>query len=552
MFDEPIWGLDFGSTAVRVVRLARRGLGFEIVAVDRIDTYRDPTASTAEEMDAALRKALSIFAVNHRIGARDRVGVALPGLGFETALIDLPPVARGRVDNLVEYEVRARAGAAASEVAFAYRELPSMSVNERRVLVASGSIGILGGYLDILRSAGISPDRVTLAPLAFTDALRADGVETHDTMAARIGVGVTDIVVGLRGGPIVRTEPEGTLWMRRALQDRLGLGAQEAEAERRAIENGSPDPRVRSVVTDFARRIADRFESVRDLARARNPNFSPTRLLIAGEGGRIDAVVTELQNRLKLPVEVHRKWNRVAIAKPLFAHALAVEIPTLAVAVGAALDAAGASSTALSFVPVNRRRESARALPLVAACSLALASGVFAGERIVSQAEQSIEESANVVAESQFLLGARMDLERLRLQETNRRSEAERILTLPAEWSAWDRALTQGLETLAGDTAVLSARWVRRDSGIELQAIIAVPRLADEARNHPAQAASFQDSVELPLIKAGFTRVRLQRHRAVEVATVVPQEAAGVPRFEWFEFSALAPTASEPTGEGER
>jgi hypothetical protein len=47
MLDEPIWGLDLGSTAVRVVRLARRGGGFEIAAVDRIDTYRDPAACSA-------------------------------------------------------------------------------------------------------------------------------------------------------------------------------------------------------------------------------------------------------------------------------------------------------------------------------------------------------------------------------------------------------------------------------------------------------------------------------------------------------------------------
>src|SRR5262245_24972555 len=110
MFRETIWGVDVGSTAVRVVGLARTPGGLEIHLAEKLDTYRDPKASPVEEMSAALRKALSIFRVNHRVGLRDRVGVAIPGLGFETQLIDLPPITTKKIDEIVAYEIKSRYG----------------------------------------------------------------------------------------------------------------------------------------------------------------------------------------------------------------------------------------------------------------------------------------------------------------------------------------------------------------------------------------------------------------------------------------------------------
>lgn len=477
MFDEAIWGLDIGSTAVRVVRLARRGAGFEVTGVDRIDTYRDPASSSVEEMDAALRKALSIFTVNHRIGARDRVGVAIPGLGFQTLLLDLPPVASKRLADLVDYEVRSRVGDAAARIVHAYRELPSPSVNERLVIVAVGSADDVGGYLDALETAGIAPDRVTLAPHAFVDALRFDGLEVRDTISVRAGVGATDVVAGLREGPLAVTEAEGTLWIARALRERMGLGAKEAEGERRAIESGESNARSEPVAAKYVERLAERIQRAIQLGRARSPGFQPSRILLVGEGSRIRGVSDALVDRLGLPVEVHSKWNRIAIGKHLFGRALVAEIPAFIVALGAALDAAGASSVPLSLIPRNRARETARSAPWLLAASAALAVGCFAADRLAASASRAVENAQHAVAGIQTSLAASRTRAEAADRDRARIAAAELAERWPRSRDAWARVCGGLLESIDPEAVILHAS-VERGEREDLEATVAfaVPR----------------------------------------------------------------------------
>ncbi len=560
MFDEPIWGIDLGSTSVRVVRLARRGASFEIVDVDRIDTYRDPALTSPEELDAALRKALAIFAVNHRIGARDRVGIAIPGLGFETLVLDLPPVADRRLGDLVDYEVRARAGAAASDMIHAFRELPGPSVNERRVLVAMGAAGVVGGYLDAFASAGISADRVVLAPLAFANALQADGLEVRDAVAVRVGVGATDLVVGLREGPLTRTEPEGTLWIARTLRERLGLGVKEAEGERRAIETRQGDPRSQGVAADFAERLVTKIASAIEAGRLRSSAFVPQRILIAGEGARIKGLTETISKKLAIPVEVHAKWNRVAIGKHLFGHALATEVPALTIALGAAIDAAGASESGLSIVPRNRVRETARALPLVGVAVAALVAGTFAGDRFATHAERTIDAAREFTDDAWSQATIREQLVALREQEDGRAASDGRALDLIDDWLVWERATGRLLESLDPDAVVRSARFDRVGPGALRATVTALfPRTGSAGASgdppRTAAARDFESVVSGPLRTGLFPAPRRLEHRLVAApradAPAVSDDGSHAALFDLFRFEVtLAHDTDEPGGSG--
>lgn len=541
MLDEPVWGIDLGATCVRVVRIARRVRGFEITAVDRIDTYLDPNTSSADALDAGLRKALSIFRVNHRVGERDRIGVAIPGLGFETALFDLPPVDAARTKELVQYEMERRLGSRLAESTWDFAPVPGPSSHERRVLVVFGPTGLVGGYLDAFAATDLHPDRLLLSPFALVEALRTDGCEPREALCVRAGVGLTDLVFGPREGPEIRTEPEGTLWVAQALRERFGLGEKEADGERRAMERGEVNPQFASVASEYAARLIGRIESALAFVRARHASYAPHRVIVAGEGAAIPGVTEALRERFPVPVQVHTTWNRFALAKPLFGKSLAHELSTFSVALGAAIDAATRPASVVSLVTPPKHRALARRMPLVVASTALLGLGVVSADRIVAAASLEATEAHHLVGEIRSQLQAREDLSAGREEWRQREQRAERAWRLRAEWDAWDRALSQVLEALDPSSVILRSRFEQKGDALVGRIDVALPRASDA--NGTRTPRDFEAVVGSRLRAAGFAEPRLVQTRAIDVLALNAPASAN-PTHELFAFELAIPVAA--------
>jgi Tfp pilus assembly PilM family ATPase len=504
LFRESIWGIDLGATSLRVVRLGRRGPNFEITAVDRIDIYRDPQRSTPEDLDAALRKALSIFVIHHKVRKNDRVGVAIPGIGFETFILDLPPVSKKRIPELVDYEVRTRLGAAGSEALYGYCEVPGPSINEKRVLATAGSGGIVGAYLDALQLFQIPCDRLTVAPLAVLDALRFDGLDVRDAVIVRIGIGTTDMILGLRDGPLVRSDAEGTRWISRSLEERMGLSEREADHERRQLEQAMPDSRFLQIGEEYARRIVVKIQAAIEFARGRSTSFSPRRILVTGAGCRIPRLVDIVARTLDMPVEIHSMWNRVAIHKQLLGHALVAEVPTFSAALGAALDAAGSSNGTVSLVEPDTTRELARSIPAVFLSIGALWLGVATADLIVDQTSAMAREAEKLALQARAAVSASEALLQQAAAANERHDHAEKSWRLPAEWNAWEQALAWTLELLPSTARVQSADYKSTEESVRLvvELLVVDPPVAPDAL--PLPKTAWRDSLLAPFRAAGL------------------------------------------------
>ncbi|MFN0207272.1 MAG: pilus assembly protein PilM [Planctomycetota bacterium] len=548
MFNDAVWGIDLGSTSVRVVRLGKRGANYEINLVDRIDTYRDPMRSTAEDLDAALRKALSIFVVNHKIKKSDRVGVAIPGVGFETFLLDLPPVTKKRIPELVDYEVRTRLGAAGPESIHGYCEIPGPSINETRVLAAAGSGGIVGAYLDALSGVSIVPDRITISPLAVLDALRFDGFEVRDAVVVRIGVGTCDIVLGLRDGPLTKTDPDGTMWIARTLEERFGLGEKEANSERHDLESSRADARFRNVGVEFADRLAQKITNAIEFGRARNTAFSPRRILITGAGVNIPGLADRVSLTLKLPVEIHNKWNRVAIHKQLFGHSLVAEVPSFSSALGAALDAGGSSHATVSLCRTNLAREIQRKTPAIVFSIAALWAGAAGSEWILHHAKVTNTESEKVINEVAERLESSKEI--VKLKESARQREDRALLAwrIPAEWNAWEQSLTSVLESLDERATIEAADWNHTEKAVVLILQFTLPMSEDGA-----PPPNFDTNVRSRFRASGLPEPSLLEESAIfaPASDGTPRRQTGARMKVKFEFD-ISVNDTKPFGNGGR
>lgn len=534
MFENAVWGVDIGSASLRVVRLVRRGRKFEITTVDRIETYRDPKEATVEELDAVLRKAISIFLVNHRVRANERLCIAIPGLAFESVLLDLPPVQSRRVPELVDYEIKTRF-AALGDVVTGFTILPGTSANERRVLAGAGPAAILGGYLDALGAYGLEPDRIVLAPHAFVDALRIDGIDPRDSIAVRAGMSLTDLVANTREGPIAHTEPEGTLWMARALRERHGLGVKEADGERRALESGEGPHRFEALALEYADRLVSSVESILAKAQNQHPGWSPHRIVLAGEGARVKGVEERLRRCLGVPVTSHVQWHRIALRKHLFGKSLVGELPSFGVALGAAASALSRDCISFSLIPANARREIERSVPLLGAAVLAFAAGLGVSDLCLRAAEKANAASASIVADARARLARRRELRELAEVTVRRQASINRAWRLAAEWKGWERATAELLNLLGPEALVLECQWRRSDDGRRaiVTPVVGVPRSVI----HDGRSDPYVESVVERAKVAGFPAPRLLASRSVAtLSTSAPESSAPSADLYWLEF----------------
>ncbi|MBI3819655.1 MAG: pilus assembly protein PilM [Planctomycetes bacterium] len=535
LLDESIWGIDLGVTCMRVVRLTRRGNGYEVAEIDRIDYYINPAKARPDEFDAAMRKALSLFVANHKIPSRDRVGVSIPGVGFEALRLQMPAVSAERTRELIDYEIRRRTSHAGHEVIYGIQAVPSPGLEERRFVAVVGPAGIAGAYIDAIETVGIPIDAMAPAPIAILHAIRADGSDAREISLVRAGTGTTDVIVASRDALFFRSDPAGTASISEALSREFGIGEKESNEERREMECARGNPRFLALTEAYADETGARVAAALEFARQLDIKISPAHILLTGEGARIPALAEVLRRRTGIPIELHTKWNRVSIRKQLIGHAITTEFPAFAPAIGAALLAAGGETPALSLVSPRQGREFLRWIPTVAAACLVLGASMFATDRALAwslrKAEGallSIEDIANVVKENRLeqIAGA-SDRERATLET--------RAWRLPDEWLRWERIVTYLPQAVGAEACILKyTNTVMPDASIETILEFTVPRAMREDGTVESQPRSFESDVAVLFRAWELPEPVLLDRRAV--ATPVSDAAAADARFDWFKI----------------
>ena len=159
-----VWGLDIGKSALKGVKLQPTKEGLEILAVEYI---RYAIADDEDERDEQVADALRQFVATHKV-SKDRVVVGLAGLHAFSRFINLPPVEKSKVDDLVRLEATQQIPFPINEVNWDFTRLPQEDpMDEIEVGIFATRTELVDGFLNDLHEPGIQPAIVTIAPLAI-------------------------------------------------------------------------------------------------------------------------------------------------------------------------------------------------------------------------------------------------------------------------------------------------------------------------------------------------------------------------------------------------
>jgi len=387
-------GVDVGSTAVRVAEVAAG----EIPVIVRAAQVPLPSGAVEagevrqpEVVAEALRELWSKAGVKSK-----QVHLGVGNQRVVVRELALPWLPEKELRDTLGFQVQEFIPMASDEAVLDFDPLGEMDQGGRRmvrILLVAAHKPMVNALVEAALAAKLDPQGIDLTPFAVIRAVGAgdDGLDldsSGDEAIVDIGAQVTSICVHDRGvSRFVRMLPSGGRDITLALASGLGVDDEMAERLKRgerfggiadavpAVEapaDGAPavqlpppadalpvdtlptdtlpvgaprgvpgvlaDPaEVRDLALARAGSFVDEVRSSLEFYTAQTPNAQIGRVLVVGGGSRLDGLLELLQERLPVPVDRGRLFERAKSEIELSAEASAEAEAVLAVAVGLAI-----------------------------------------------------------------------------------------------------------------------------------------------------------------------------------------------------------------------
>ena len=348
-------GVDVGSTAVRVAEVA---VGDIPVVVRAAQVPLPPGVVESGEIRQPEAVAEALREVWAKSGVKSKQ-VQL-GVGDQRVVvreITLPWLPEKELRETLAFQVQEFIPMASDEAVLDFDPLGELDQGGRRmvrILLVAAHKGMVNALVEAALAAKLDPQGIDLSPFAVIRAVGTgdEGLDldsSGDEAIIDIGAQVTSICVHDRGVTrFVRILPSGGRDITLALASGLGVDDDVAErlkrGERVEVDGEGatplPEPReIRKLALTRAGSFVDEVRSSLEFYMAQMPNAQVGRMLVVGGGSRLDGLLELLQERLPVPVDRGRLFERAKSEIELSAEASAEAEAVLSVAVGLAIPA---------------------------------------------------------------------------------------------------------------------------------------------------------------------------------------------------------------------
>jgi type IV pilus assembly protein PilM len=346
-------GVDVGSTAVRVAEVA---VGDIPVVVRAAQVPLPPGVVESGEVRQPEAVAEALREVWAKSGVKSKqVQLGVGNQHVVVREIALPWLPEKELRDTLAFQVQEFIPMASDEAVLDFDPLGELDQGGRRmvrILLVAAHKGMVNALVEAALAAKLDPQGIDLSPFAVIRAVGTgdEGLDldsSGDEAIIDIGAQVTSICVHDRGVTrFVRILPSGGRDITLALASGLGVDDDVAERLKRGerVEvNGEgatplPEPReIRELALTRAGSFVDEVRSSLEFYTAQMPNAQVGRMLVVGGGSRLDGLIELLQERLPVPVDRGRLFERAKSEIELSAEASAEAEAVLSVAVGLAI-----------------------------------------------------------------------------------------------------------------------------------------------------------------------------------------------------------------------
>ena len=205
-----VLGIDIGRRFIKAVVMRKGKAGIEVLNASSVKIKSSPQENEEErrgKVIEALRETLGKFDKKPR-----RVALACPGKDVFFRPVKLPPVAKGKLKQIVHYEAQQQIPFSLEEAIWDYHLLPYKEKTEMRALILAVKKEIAQNILALVLPMKLDVELLGFAPLAIYNTFHYAGEISKDKSIAIVDMGAqsTNITM-IEGGEIamVRSLPIG-------------------------------------------------------------------------------------------------------------------------------------------------------------------------------------------------------------------------------------------------------------------------------------------------------------------------------------------------------
>ncbi|MBM3220942.1 MAG: type IV pilus assembly protein PilM [Candidatus Rokubacteria bacterium] len=332
------FGLDIGSSSVKVVQLRQAGDGYALGAMAVVplppDSIADGTIKDPPTVIAAIKEAVQ----KAGISSRDAV-IGICGRELIIKKIQIPEVPAKELAGAVQLEAEHHIPFAADEVFLDHHVVGSREGQMELILVAVKKAKVVE-YTGVVEEAGLIPTIVDVDGFAIENQYEINTVEPSEEAVALIDIGAAVMKTNVtRGGASIfaRDIPFGGNRYTEAIASALSVSFEEAEA---AKVGGTADPAtIAPAIESVSRELALEVQRTFDYFASTAESERIGKIVLSGGCAQLPGLTEYLTSTWGIPVETAQPFGRIDAGD--FAGDVAGAGTSLAVAVGLALRTPG-------------------------------------------------------------------------------------------------------------------------------------------------------------------------------------------------------------------
>lgn len=312
------FGLDIGTTAIRIVQLAGNGpvknlVRYGYVPIDIKSAQSDAPADQQKLVDS-LQELLSQARVTTR-----NVVVGLPSQRVFTTVADFDRLDAGELDKTIKYQAESLIPTPIGDATLDWAQIGDSPADKNKVevLLTSVSNEFVEARLDVLEAIGLNVIAFEPDNLALIRAILAPDA-TAAQMVVDVGNLSTDMVVAMNGAPrLTRSIPTGTDAIIKSAMQNLNIDQKQAEqfVFKFGVSKDKLEGQIyQAIIGTVDLLMSEIDKSIKFFQKRYGENAKLDRIIVTGGASALPEFPLYIANKFGASVEIGNAWRNVSFS----------------------------------------------------------------------------------------------------------------------------------------------------------------------------------------------------------------------------------------------